>query len=214
MEEKNESLKAFDEWDALIHKNFQRGMLNCMSQATIEATYVMDKFSMWLLVGTGATASIMIANLDKIIPYMGSLGFKIAVIFLALSSLSGLIAKIYSIGVEASAKLSLRAAELMKTIQKDYEGACQKRDDIAEKKGYESNFEPNLEELIADYVSLFPTKLMRNYLHKVLKRADVVNNGGNKKAVHSVVYQSTAVFIQSVLYVIFLLIVACSVSIN
>ncbi|MFW0767068.1 hypothetical protein ACN0IV_14665 [Trabulsiella odontotermitis] len=214
MEQQNESHTGMEKWDSLIHSNFQRGMLDSMSQATIEATYVIDKFSMWLLVGTGATASIIIANLDKIIPYIGKGGFKLAVILLALSSLCGVVAKIYSIGVEGAAKLSLRAVELMKVKQQEYDEACQKRDDIAEKTGYESKFEPNFKKIVDGYVGLFPSKFLRSYLHKVLKHADEPNEGGNKKAVHSIVYQSIAVFTQSVLYVAFLVVVAFSVSMN
>ncbi len=202
-------------WDELIHKNFQDGMVNSASLATIEITGVLDKFSLWLMVGVGATATLVIANLDKIIPYLTPLGFKIAVMLLALSSLAGFAAKYFSLVVTSAANVTVRLSELLQSELKNYQEQCQKRDEAGAVIGYVSELDIDLKLFSEQYANLFPFGKLRGRIRNGMKNlTEEVNEAGNKSAVHSLVYQAIAVFLQSVFYILFLIVVTYFINIQ
>ncbi|WP_447840716.1 hypothetical protein [Enterobacter ludwigii] len=213
MSEEQKTYEAVKEYDEIIHKNFRNILIDNASLATIETTSILDKFSMWLLVGVGATATLMIANIDKVIPYITSIGFKVSVFLLALSSLAGFASKYFSLVVLSSATISVRMTELMQSELKNYEEHCKKRDEIGRDVGYVSEMEICMQSFTEQYVNLFPFKRLRNKIKKGMSEYNG-NNPGNKTAVHSVVYQSVALLFQALSYIAFLIVVTSFINLH
>ncbi|TCB98139.1 hypothetical protein E0L21_22480 [Kosakonia quasisacchari] len=213
MSEEQKAYEAVKEYDEIIQENFRNSLIDSASLATIETTTILDKFSMWLLVGVGATATLMIANIDKILPFITPFGFKISVFFLALSSLAGFLSKYYALVVFSAATVTVRMTELIQSKSKEYEEQCKKRDEMGRKIGYVSEIEVSLESFIDQYINLFPFQWLRN---KIRKRMSVftVSKSGNKSAVHGVVFQSIALLLQSLSYIAFLIVVTYFINLH
>ena len=84
-------------WNRLARQNTEDAMVSSMFEAGFKAIEPLDAFATWLLIGTAAIASFLVANLDKIVPFLGQTGFLVCGAFLCFSCLFGLIAKIYAL---------------------------------------------------------------------------------------------------------------------
>lgn len=76
MSEERRNYEHIEKWEELINQNFHRSMVDAASSGVIETHSVFDKFSSWMVVGCGATAALMIVNIDKIIPYISTPGLR------------------------------------------------------------------------------------------------------------------------------------------
>lgn len=206
--------KAIDEWDAAIHDNFQKGMINGASLATSETTSIIDKTSMWLLAGVGGTAALIIANIDKITPYTGIGGFKCIVLFLCISAIFGFLSKYYSIVAHSSVAVNIRMTEISSEELKKYLENCKLRDEAAEGIAYVSKKDIDVNNFLKDYIELYPTNFLRKRVEKTFMKMNQDNLYGNKSVVRCVVYQSICLMLQAISYVLFLTSVAVLISIN
>jgi len=71
LEEPKHNLKeALNNWAEINRKNTEVGFVEGLFTGALIASPIIDKFSTWLLAGTGATAALMIANINKLLPIM------------------------------------------------------------------------------------------------------------------------------------------------
>ena len=206
--------KAIEEWDAVIHENFHKGMINGASLATSETTSILDKFSMWLLVGVGGTAALIIANIDKITPYTGIIGFKCIVLFLCMSAVFGFLSKYFSIVVHSSVAVSIRMAQISTEELKKYEENCKARDEVGQEISYVSKKNVDVNEFINDYIKLYPSDFLRKKIKKTFEKMSQDTLHGNRSAVKCVVYQSVCLVLQALFYIFFLISVAVLIGIK
>lgn len=92
------------EWNRLARENTENAIVSSMFEAASKASKPLDEFATWLLVGTAAVASFLIANSDKLLPLLGARGFSWCGALLCLSCVFGLASKLLglrsSIGIE------------------------------------------------------------------------------------------------------------------
>ena len=92
------------EWNRLARENTENAIVSSMFEAASKSSEPIEQFATWLLVGTAAVASFLIANSDKILPIVSNAGFLVCGAFLCLSCIAGLVSKIYAlrcrIGIE------------------------------------------------------------------------------------------------------------------
>jgi len=88
---------ALDNWAEINKKNAEIGFTEGLFTGALASSSIIDKFSTWLLAGTGATAALMIANLDKLSPVLGGETFRQSIYLLLVSALFGFLAKYKSI---------------------------------------------------------------------------------------------------------------------
>lgn len=212
MDEKSAQQKAFEEWENIIEQNFLRGMLDSASEGIVSTHEVFDKFSSWLLVGTGATAALIIVNIDKIIPYVTKLGLRWGMIFLTISALAGFIAKVFEINASVAQIAGERTKVLMMQKAVEYQESLKKFDELAEGIDYQRGAGADLESFAKEFTKLFPFKMLRNKVRRLTNEQSKEFKPGNYRAVHAVVYQSLAVGMQALMYLVFLVTVACSIN--
>ncbi|HAW2736207.1 hypothetical protein [Escherichia coli] len=169
--------------------------------------------SMWLLVGVGATATLMIANIDKVLPFITPLGFKISVFLLAISSIAGFASKYFALVVCSSATVTVRMTELIQSKIKEYAENCKIRDEIGRDVGYVSDIELSIDSFTEQYVSLFPFQGLRNKVKKGMNFYSE-NRSGNRAAVHGVVFQGIALFVQALSYIAFLIVITSFINLR
>lgn len=213
MNEEKDAYEAVKKYDEIIHQNLRNSLIDSASLATIETTSILDKFSMWLLVGVGATATLMIANIDKVLPFITPLGFKISVFLLAISSIAGFASKYFALVVCSSATVTVRMTELIQSKIKEYAENCKIRDEIGRDIGYVSDIELSIDSFTEQYVSLFPFQGLRNKVKKGMNFYSE-NRSGNRAAVHGVVFQGIALFVQALSYIAFLIVITSFINLR
>ena len=97
-EDSKQNLKnSLDEWAKINRKNAEIGFIEGLFTGALVSSSIIDKFSTWLLAGSGAIASLMVANFDKLSPVLGGITFKHSIYILVISALFGFLAKYKSI---------------------------------------------------------------------------------------------------------------------
>ena len=85
------------EWNRLARENAENAMVSSMYEAGLKASEPIEAFSTWLLIGAASVASLLITSAEKLIPFLGRVGFLACGAFLAGSCLCGLVAKIFAL---------------------------------------------------------------------------------------------------------------------
>lgn len=211
MSDENTNQESLEKLEELIETNFHNSMVSAASEAIIGTHEVFDKFSSWLLVGSGATAALIIVNVDKIVPYVSQFGLRWGILLLTASALFGFCAKYFEIAVSASKKVGQDSTDLMTGKMKAYEEALERFDNIAEKSGYIRNEKNQFENFLADFINLFPYDFMRRKIARIIDKDKDKLARGNRRAIWYVVHQSFSVFLQSLFYLFFLVTMSLSV---
>lgn len=214
MELEPERREAFEKWEKLIDSNFHNAMLESASYGIVSTHEIFDKFSTWLLVGAGATAALMIVNIDKIIPYVDALGMRCGVIMLTASAFFGFTAKVFNINAAIALISFEKTKDAMMQKAAEYQSSLDKFDEIAEKAGYTRGEGATKESFTRDFINLFPFALLRRKIAAIAQSNEKNRRAGNFRAIHAVVYQSIAVILQVVSYLFFLITIAMSIHIN
>lgn len=212
--EKNGEFEHIEKWEELINNNFHRGMVDAASLGVIETHSVFDKFSSWMLVGCGATAALMIVNVDKIIPYISTLGLRYAIVFLTFSACCGFAAKYFEINASIAEAAGKKTSELMKARVVEYEEATRVFEELTKDTGYQAKEPPSYNDFAESFINLFPYGFLRKKLRLHAINKSGLPEPGNRKAVHAVVHQSIIVCFQALFYVVFLLTIAYSIKLE
>lgn len=214
MSEERRNYEHIEKWEELINHNFHRSMVDAASSGVIETHSVFDKFSSWMLVGCGATAALMIVNIDKIIPYISTNGLRYAIVFLTLSACCGFVAKYFEINASISEAAGQKTAAIMKARVSEYEEAMKEFDGLIKDTGYQARESPTYEQFAESFIGLFPYKYLRKKLRQQVIQKSALPEPGNRKAIHAVVHQSIIVCFQAAFYVVFLLTIAYSINLG
>lgn len=109
------------EWNRLARENTENAIVSSMFEAGSKSSGPIEQFSTWLLVGTAAIASFLIANSDKLVPLITKNGFLVCGAFLCLSCMSGLISKIYALRCQIGIKVGEAVRETFQVHLENYE---------------------------------------------------------------------------------------------
>lgn len=118
--------EALKEWNRLVRENTENAIISSMFEAGSKSSEPIEQFSTWLLIGTAAIASFLIANSEKLIPLITKNGFLVCGVFLCLSCISGFISKIYAVRCHIGIKVGEAVRETFQAHLKNYEIAKEK----------------------------------------------------------------------------------------
>lgn len=85
------------EWNRLARQNAEDAIVSSMFEAGFQSSEPVEAFSTWLLVGAAAVASFLIANAEKLVPFIGQQGFLVCGGFLCLSCLFGMVSRVLAL---------------------------------------------------------------------------------------------------------------------
>ncbi len=109
------------EWNRLARENTENAIISSMFESMARASDPIDSFSTWLLAGTAAVASFLIANSEKLIPIITRDGFIWCGYLLCFSCVFGLIAKMYALNskicIELGAMIRVKFDEHLASYQ-------------------------------------------------------------------------------------------------
>ena len=112
------------EWNRLARENTENAIVSSMFESVAKASDPIDSFSTWLLAGTAAIASFLIANSEKLIPIITRDGFRLCGVFLCLSCVFGLVAKMYAL----RSKIGIELGEMVRATFKEHLASYQEQE--------------------------------------------------------------------------------------
>ncbi len=114
-------IEPLNKWNRLAQENTENAIVSSMFEAGLNSSEPVEQFSTWLLVGTAAIASFLIANSDKLVPLTTKTGFLVCGAFLCLSCMAGLISKIYALRCQIGIKVNIAVRETFQVHLENYE---------------------------------------------------------------------------------------------
>jgi hypothetical protein len=160
---------SLSEWNRLNKTNAENALASAMFAGLLSTSPIIDTFSVWLLAGSGATAALMVANADKIIPFLGQSGFKISGVALVLSALFGVLSKARAVQCQIGYGNQQKITELMKPILDNHLAHEEKINEAAASRGISLATAVDLERVTSEFTKYFPKWagwLVRRHLSK------------------------------------------------
>jgi hypothetical protein len=191
------------EWNRLNKENAEHGFVSSLYQSMSETTTTVDKFSMWLLAGTGATGALLIAQIKSVLPHLTQNGFKVCMVLLVISAICGFLAKYKSLHCEIQTQMQIKLVELTKPVFEKHKKDEEVISKYAEQRGIQLDTEIELSKIITEYSRPFPW-----WLKKLIERKVEQMAGDRQAGFHTTVkaYMSQLrwTFFQAVLFLSFM----------
>lgn len=145
------------EWNRLARQNAEDAIVSSMFEASFQGSEPIEAFSTWLLVGAAAVASFLIANAEKLVPFIGQKGFLVCGGLLCLSCLFGIVSRVLAlkcrIQIQTGAAVRRTFAEhLARHIEEE-----RKIEESASAWGVTLETGVRLERILAEFFKPFPT---------------------------------------------------------
>jgi hypothetical protein len=151
---------------AKIKKNStEKEFARILFKSTTSSSPTIDKFSTWLLAGTGATAALMISNLTSLSSVLNSPSIKYSLYILAISSLLGFFAKYYSLRCQITDTTADSITDNLKHAFERHEDSNKSIKETANKHNITIDTDPDLEKPLREYIDAYP-RLVKKYLEK------------------------------------------------
>lgn len=144
------------EWNRLNKENAEQAIVSSIYQNLAGTTSKIDKFSTWLLAGTGATSALLITQIASILPYLTTKGFKICLMMLVISAILGFVAKYKSLRCEIQLHVQTEAQKSMDPILKKHGEDEDRIVQYAKQRGIQLQTDVEISNVIAEFVRPFP----------------------------------------------------------
>ena len=176
-----------------------------MFLGALSGSAIIDKFSMWLLAGTGATAALMITNLDKIVPFLGVAGLKTSLSILIISALCGFIAKYKALNCQILQEVRKEIEKRVKPVMEKHETDEEKILKMAEEHRLEVETEIDVNIISSEYCKAFP-EIIHKKLIKGFSEGLEDSLAPSRKAVRNLFWQGNLTILQFVMFILFVFI--------
>ena len=205
METEKQSLKkSLNNWANLNNKNAEIGFTEALFTGVLVSSSIIDKFSTWLLAGSGATAALMIANLDKLSPVIGVTTFRQSIYILVISALFGFLAKYKSINCQIIFSTGEEIKKRILPVLKVHEEDEEKIESMAKEYEIEVNTKIDIEFVIKEYCRAFP-KIMHSRLLRDFNQGINDRLAQGRKSANGLFWQGNYTVLQFFTFLGFLL---------
>ncbi len=198
----NKSAEMLREWNRLNKENAEQAMVSAMFQAFIETSNIIDKFSTWLLAGTGATIALFITQINSILPHISQKGYKYCLLSLIFSAALGILSKYYSLRCEIQANILSKIITLFSKILETHGKAEDKIAVNALNEKIELETGINMSKVITDFLIPFP-KITKFFITRKISNSNSERQGVYYIAVRLYLKQLSSSFLQSICFILF-----------
>lgn len=144
------------EWNRLNKENAEQNFASAIFKSMAQTNPVVDKFSMWLLAGTGASGALLISQIEVVLPHLTAKGFKLCLAFLIISAVLGFVAKYKSLRCQIQTEMEGKLSELAAAIFAKHAEDKKKIQELAKQRRIELETEINFSNVVAEFVKPFP----------------------------------------------------------
>jgi hypothetical protein len=198
------NLDPLIEWNRLNKDNAEQALVSVMFMNIVSRSPQIDTFSTWLLAGTGAAATLMIANIQNMIQAFGRHGFKVTLSMLAISSLLGVLAKCVYIFFQTGGETQEKLLQQIKPILDKHHEDEQKIIESAKTRGLFLKTELSMEKVLSDFAAPFP-KLPRWFMTRYLIKHKDNRQVGHLLPIRMFQWQSSLSLLQGLAFISFII---------
>jgi len=186
-------------WNNLSKSNTENAILNTMFDGVLTTSEPMETFCTWLLVASGAIASYILANAEKLIPILSKAGFMTCGTFLFLSCSFGLLSKLFFLRCKSGIETARIIKEKATKHFQDYDVEKSQIEEIAKSSGVQIDSEIRLEKIQDDFLCHFPP-----WIQWLSKRQMTTSKPPYGILIKSLVAQGSSLVIQTMCFLGFL----------
>ncbi len=192
------------EWNRLNIENAEQAFVSSMYQSISETTVTIDKFSLWLLAGTGASGALLVTQVSAVLPFLTEAGFKLCLLWLVLSAVLGFLAKFKALRCEIQIQIQTKLNEMLTPIFNKHGEDEDRIADYAKQRGIELQTDISLSNVIKEFAKPFPF-WVGWLLNRQLSKMGDDRQAGHRIAVRAYMSQMRWTFYQAVSFIMFLL---------
>jgi len=192
------------EWNRLNIENAEQDFVSAIYLSMAETTTAVDKFSLWLLAGTGASGALLITQIKSVLPHLSPNGFRVCLGLLALSAVFGFIAKYKAIRCEIQVQVISRLKALVEPVFAKHGGDEEKIQEFASQRGIELQTEITFANVISEFSKPFPGWL-KWVMARRFKKIGMDRQAGYHIAIKAYLGQLRFTFLQGCLFLGFLI---------
>ena len=192
------------EWNRLNKENAEQEFVSALYASLAETTNAVDRFSLWLLAGTGASGALLIAQIKSVLPFLTAPGFKVCMALLVTSSILGFLAKYRALRCEIQVRTLAKLKELLEPIFEEHEESEDQIQKMAEVKGVVLQTDLDMEAVISEFSKPF-SRWVRFLIQRQVKKAGTERQAGYHIAIKQYVSQLRWTFLQSLFFLAFLI---------
>lgn len=192
------------EWNRLARENTENAIVSSMFKAVLKASDPIESFSSWLLVATAAVASFLIANGERLIPYISRGGFITCGALLCVSCICGLLSKVFAVQCKIGAETSAAVQETFTEHLATYKQEEEKIQEGAKFWGIDLQSAVRIERVLHEFLLPFP-KWARWFSNRHLKKHASNPQIGYLIQVKNLQIQGLAAFLQALCFLGFLI---------
>lgn len=144
------------EWNRLNKENAEQAFVSALFKSAAHTSPVVDKFSMWLLTGTGASGALLISQIGAVLPHLTITGFKLCLVFLVFSAILGFLAKYKSLQCQIQNEVEAKLTELIAAILAKHEEDETKIQGYAKQRGVALETDIDFSNIITEFAKPFP----------------------------------------------------------
>ncbi|MBN1379162.1 MAG: hypothetical protein JXA04_07980 [Gammaproteobacteria bacterium] len=191
------------EWNRLNKENAEQDLASALFISMANTSSLVDKFSMWLFAGTGATGALLIAQINSVLPNLTLVGFRVCMLFLIVSAIFAFCAKYNAIRCQIQIQTDAKFRELSEKIFSKHEESEGRILKMAKKRELEIQTEIDFENVISEFKKPFPF-WVGWLISRSVKKTKGNRQAGYHVAIKSYAGQLSFAFWQSVAFVLFL----------
>ena len=195
------------EWNRLNKENAEQSFTSALFQSLSETSPIVDKFSMWLLAGTGATGALLITQIKSILPYLTEAGYRVCLVVLVLSAVTGFVAKYFSLRCDIQNNFQAKITDLIKPVFKKHEEDEDQIREYADLQGIQLQTEIDFKNVLVEFSKPFPFWVKWLIARKVQAVAGD-RQAGFHVSVKAYMAQLRWTFFQAVLFLLFMSVAA------
>lgn len=192
------------EWNRLNKENAEHGFVSALYQSMTETSPLVDKFSLWLLAGTGATGALLITQIKSVLPFLTQQGFKVCLVILVTSAVMGFVAKYFSLRCEIQSNVQSKFTELVKPVLDKHEKDEDTIQEYAEQRGIELQTDIDLASIMKEFSRPFPF-WVKWLISRKIDKTSGDRQAGFHIAVKAYTSQLRWTLLQAVLFLVFML---------
>jgi hypothetical protein len=191
------------EWNRLNNENLEQDFVSEFFIIMSSTSPLVDKFSIWLFAGTGATGALLISQIQGVIQGLSVTGFKFCMFMLIVSAIFAFCAKYWALRCQIQTDITQKLKNNMKELFDEHEKNADEISEIAEERGIELKTEMQLENMINEFKKPFP------FWAQWLMSRSVNKTENNRQASYHIAikayfWQLNFTFIQSLCFIAFL----------
>ena len=157
------------EWNKLNKENTEHDIASALFISMASTSPIVDKFSMWLFAGTGATGALLITQINSVLPNISIFGFKVCMFMLIASSIFAFVAKYFSLRCQIQNEMTAMFTERTNAISAKHEENEEHIKELAQKTGIELETEINFNNVLKEYIRPFP-KWVKWFVNRSIKK--------------------------------------------